>query len=225
AGQGERDAPLVCGEKPVAAGEGEPVAVTHGAHDVDGDGEVEVVHHAGDEVHLLGILLGEDDDVGGDDVEQFGDDGEHAVEVAGSAGPFEEVADGPGGQSHDGVTVGVELVDGRGEDDDAVGECGAVGVDVARVLVEVFAVTELERVDEDRYHDGVGDAGGAAHEGEVAVVQGAHGGDEGDGARILHPRPHGADGLDEFCCRHGASSPSRLGIVGSAPASAASTLD
>ena len=57
-----------------------------------------------------------------------------------------------------------------------------VGAEVARVLVEVFVGAELQRVDEDRDDHGVGELPCAVDEGEVALVQRAHGRNECDGA-------------------------------------------
>ena len=60
-----------------------------------------------------------------------------------------------------------------------------------RIPFEVLLVVELERVHEDAGHHGVGVLAGMAHEGEVAFVQRAHGGDEGDtpGIPALGRRP------------------------------------
>ena len=56
-------------------------------------GMFEVEHHALHEEHLLRVLLAEDDVLRPHDVEQLGDDGEHAVEVAGAGTALEEPGD------------------------------------------------------------------------------------------------------------------------------------
>ena len=48
-------------------------------------GNFEVVHHLGDDQALLGVLAPEDGDVRLHQVEELGDHGEHAGEVAGPA--------------------------------------------------------------------------------------------------------------------------------------------
>ena len=71
------------GEILVAGGAGEPVGFADGGAGEDLDGEAEVADHAADDAELLGVLLAEDGQVGEDDVEELGDDGADAVEVAG----------------------------------------------------------------------------------------------------------------------------------------------
>src|SRR5690606_38843280 len=81
-GEGERGAPLGGREVAVAAGQGEPVLLADRGDADDLDVEVQVPHHAADEGELLGVLLAVEGEVGAGEVEQLGDDGEHAVEVA-----------------------------------------------------------------------------------------------------------------------------------------------
>ena len=78
---------------------------------------------------------------GAGEVQQLGDDGEHAVEVAGADGAFEALAHGARGDADLRLAARVDLVDGRGEDDVRAGLLGEleVGVQGARVAVEVLA--------------------------------------------------------------------------------------
>lgn len=65
-------------------------------------------------------------------------------------------------------------------------------MEVGGVGGEVLGRGELAGVDVDGDDDGGGEAEGVVDEGEVAVVEGAHGGDEGDGAAAIEshrPRP------------------------------------
>ena len=64
------------------------------------------------------------------------------------------------------------------------GQGGAVGVPGDGVRGEVLADAKLRRVDVEADDDVVVVAGGGADEGQVAVVQGAHGRHEGDGAGV-----------------------------------------
>ncbi len=66
---------------------------------------------------------------------------------------------------------------------------------------KVLPRRELGRIDEDAGHGPLGALAGAAHQRQVPLMQGAHGGDQGDplalGAPAAHPRSelgHGADG-------------------------------
>ncbi len=65
-----------------------------------------------------------------------------------------------------------------------------VAVEVARVGVEVLAGAELGGVDEDA-HDGVARGPRPVHQGEVAGVQGAHGGDQHQGTSGIAGSPEG----------------------------------
>ena len=69
---------------------------------------------------------------------------------------------------------------------------GAVGFEGARIGGEVLGGAELGGVDEDGDHDDVGLLLGDADEGEVAVVEVAHGGDEADALAL---RAEGEGGL------------------------------
>ncbi len=116
-------------------------------------------------------------------MEELGDDGGDAGEVAGAGGSVEAVAcarDGDGG----GGSGGVHLFDGGGEEEVyAFGFEGLyVGVEGAGVFGQVFAGAELERVDEDGGGYDVVFGAGSADEGEVAFVEGSHGWDEAEGA-------------------------------------------
>ena len=80
---------------------------------------------------------------------------------------------------------------------------------VARVGVEVLGRAELGRVDEQRHHDDVAVLAGAAQQRQVALVEGAHRGDEPDaaaraalGRERLAQLGDGADGLMRAlaCC-------------------------
>src|SRR5690606_39706659 len=114
-----------------------------------------------------------------------GDDGEHAGEEAGPGGAFEEVPAGAGVHGGEAVpATGVQLgLDGREHEVHALlGAEREVGVEGARVAVEVLAGPELERVDEDGGDHRVRDLAGFAQVRAVALVQRPHGGDDGDAA-------------------------------------------
>ena len=81
-------------------------------------------------------------------------------------------------------TFGIELRHLGGEDE--IGLFGAQGGDIglpgARVASEILVRGELGRIDEDRDHGPAGLAAGEPEERNMAVMQGAHRGYEGDAA-------------------------------------------
>jgi hypothetical protein len=161
----------------------------------------EVGHEASDDRDLLEVLEAEVGDVGRDDAEQPRDDRGHALEVTGPRRAVEADRDGPrvdGGPEPEGV----HLLDGRREQDVDAEVGGQVGVGplVPRVALEVLAVTELGRVDEQRHHDEVAFLQRRPHQAEVALVEGTHRGDEADAAPLLarevQRRAHLTDGAE-----------------------------
>ncbi|GAA3298718.1 hypothetical protein GCM10020295_35030 [Streptomyces cinereospinus] len=114
AGQRERRTPLLGREVAVAAGQGQAVVLPHGRDADDLDAEVQVPHHAADQGELLGVLLAEERHVGAGEVEQLGDDREHAVEVAGAGGALQALPHGAGADPHLGCAARVDLVRGGG---------------------------------------------------------------------------------------------------------------
>ena len=69
----------------VARAHRQAVGLAHGRQHLDPHREVEVADHAPDHRRLLGVLLAEVGDVGADRVEELGDDGGDAAEVARAA--------------------------------------------------------------------------------------------------------------------------------------------
>jgi len=85
-----------------------------------------------------------------------------------------------------------------------------IGAQVARVLIEILMGTELQRVDEDRDHDGVGQLTGPIDQFEMTLVQSAHGRDQRNGAarELLAQRGDGLD--DDRATLFGAAGPDIL---------------
>ena len=181
--EGEGGGAVLGGEVGVAGGEGEAVGVADDGGADNLDGEVEVTDHAADDGNLLEVFLAEDGDVGLDDVEEFGNDGADAAEVGGALGAFEGLGE-EGFLDPSGVILRVE-VGGVGEED-GVGAFGLAEGEVvllaAGVGVVILVGGELGGVDEDGDDDAVAALLGQADEGEVALVEAAHGGDEADDA-------------------------------------------
>jgi len=116
--------------------------------------------------------------------EQLHDHGADAGEEAGAELAFQDVGQGRVGLDLEGLRLGVQVAFARCEDD--VAACGlqpgAIGVPGARVAVEILVRQELQAVHEDAGDQHVAQRPGLAHEGDVAVVQVAHGGHEGRAA-------------------------------------------
>jgi hypothetical protein len=73
-----------------------------------------------------------------------------------------------------------------------IGQQGAVGGQGARVGVEVFVDAELGGIDENAGNHDIGATLGGLDQGDMAVVQVAHGGHEGDGLARLAGGAQGA---------------------------------
>jgi hypothetical protein len=84
----------------------------------------------------------------------------------------------------EGLRFGVEVGFARGEQHVAAGclQLGAVGVPGAGVAVKVFVGQKLQAVHEDADHGGVAQRPGLVHQGQVPLVQVAHGGHESGAA-------------------------------------------
>ena len=155
----------------------QPIRFPHGGHPDHVDTNVEVGHHLPDHRQLLIVLLAEEDPVGAHDLQQLEHDRQHAGEMGGPGRALEF-----GGQRtrlHRGAqTVGIHRRGRRGEHDldTFVAQQRQVVIEGPRVGVEIFAGTELQRVDEDRHHDHrAGHSFGGTHQRQVPVVQRAHG--------------------------------------------------
>ncbi|MCY1420916.1 hypothetical protein D9M71_365530 [compost metagenome] len=155
---------------------------------------------------LLEVLLTEHGQVWLDHIEQLADHRRHAFEMARAAGtakPVGKLRDtDPGLPGH---AVRVHLLDGRGEQQVAAGleQFLLVGGEGSRVLVEVFAGAELQRVDEDAGDNEIDPLRGFGHQRGMAAVQVAHGRHEADAfAFTARPRHGGAQFADGLDCIH-----------------------
>ncbi len=65
--------------------------------------------------------------------------------------------------------------------DAGLGQRGKILAQVARIAREVLVRRELRGIDEDRHHDALGAPARQPHQRNMAVMQGAHGWNQGDG--------------------------------------------
>ena len=158
AGQRQRARPLVRRQVPVAAGQCQSVRFADGRHAHDVHRQVDVAHHGADEGELLVVFLAEVRRVGAGQVQQLEDDGQYPVEEARTAGPLQRLAERPGVDPDRGLPGRVHLRACRGEHQvDTFGAGGGeVGLERARVPVEVLVRPELQRVHEQRHDHRVG---------------------------------------------------------------------
>ena len=178
--EGKGFAALIGGQIAVARAQGKAVRVADCGADGDFDGKVEVAGHGAEDGDLGGVLLAEEGAVRLEDVEELGDDGADAAEVAGAGLAVEAVAQVAWIDESAQAARGVHLRGHRSEDQVYAFffEEVEVGVERAGVAGEVFIGAELGGVDEDGGgYVGAGLAGGA-DEAEVALVESAHSGDE-----------------------------------------------
>ena len=140
------------------------------------DRPVEVPEHAPHQRHLLDVLLPEADDVGLGQVEQLGDDGEHAGEMARSRRTLPSLRrlrrPRRGSRRRAGTSLSTDGTNSRSTP--RAGDERPVPGQVARIAIQVFGGTELKRVDEDAQDDGVRAAARLVHEREMPLVQMAH---------------------------------------------------
>ena len=176
----------------VPGGHGEAVRLADGRPGDDLDRQMEVAHHLPDDRELLGVFLAEHGDVRPHQVEEGADDGGDAAEVAGAARAFEPEG-GAGGLDERGIARRVDRLYVRQEEEVAARgfEHGGVLFRLAGVAGEVLVRPELGRVDEDGRHDPVGPLAGDPHEGEMPLVESAHGGHERDSLPVPPPGFHG----------------------------------
>lgn len=212
----------------VARAQRKAVGFPRGGADDNLGGHHKVLDHALDDDRLLDVLLAKVDAVRLDNVEELHADGGDAAEKGRPAGALEDLCHGRDG---DEAALAVNFLagearrihlGGRGRKDGRYaaevcavigelavqpGQGGHVGVPGDGVGCQVLLDAELGRVHVDAHDDVVVLAGGGADEREVALVQGAHGGHEADGAVVGHvrpaPLPHGIDEAEDLDGRLG----------------------
>jgi len=173
------------GELSVAGGEGESIGFTNGGVADDFDGDIEIAHHAPDEGELLEVLVSEEGDVGLEEIEEFQDDGEDAIEVTWAGGSAEVSGEERFGDES-GVIGGVKVWNLRdeGEIDSFLFAEGEVVFERLGIISEILGAVELDGIDENG--DGDRSAGadvpaGGPDELKVSFMQGSHGGNQGEG--------------------------------------------
>ena len=187
---------LLGGEVAVARAHGQAIGLADDGHAVQLHRHVQVGDHLLHQRQLLVVLFAEDGVGAIRDVEQLVHHGQRPGEMPGPGGALQLVGQRPR-LDRGAEPVGVHLAGVGREDEFAADglELGHVVVEGARVGLEVLALAELQRVDEDRRdHHGTRQRLRGPHQFEVPLVQGAHGGHEDDGPAGL---AHGARDLGD----------------------------
>ncbi len=188
AGDGQRAFVFVFREILVAGTAGETVRFAdQGGHD-DVDGHVEIADHPLDDQRLLRVLLAEDGDIRAGEIEQLQADRADAAEMDGAGKTAKRLRQRcfryPCGE------VRSVHVRRRGIEDGVHAAFAAepfVPFEIARIFVKVFVGAELRGIDENGDDDLVRLRFGDVHEGEMAVMEIAHRGDEADGEVLFMP--------------------------------------
>ena len=182
--------PLGGSQVAVARGERQPVLGPHSGHADYLDRHGHVGHHLANERQLLVILLAEAGHVGLHQVEQLGDDSADTTEVARAQRPFQQAGETRYlDEGLAGKPLGIHQLRGRGEHQIHAGglQGGAVLLQGTGIVGEILGLVELQGVHEDADHHLVAAAAGLIDQGEMALVQIAHGGHECDGAAFAAP--------------------------------------
>ena len=171
----------------ISGRKGEPVGFADGRVADNFDRNVQITDHASDEGELLEIFFAENGTVGLEDVEQFQDDGENAVEMPGAGGSAEVFGE-ERFRDENGAIGEIEFV-GIG-DECEIDAFGLAGGEVIfksfGVVKEVFGAVELDWIYENRDRDRAPGADfftRCTEEGEVSLVERTHRRDEGEGTR------------------------------------------
>ena len=171
----------------ISGRKGEPVGFADGRVPDNFDWNVQIADHTVDQGELLEIFFAENGTVGLEDVEQFQDDDENAVEMPGAAGSAEVFGE-EGFRDKNGAIGEIEFVGIGGESQiDAFGFAGGEVIFKSfGVVKKVLGAVELDWIYENRDRDR---APGAdfftrrTEQGEVSLVERSHRRDEGEGTR------------------------------------------
>ena len=112
---------------------------------------------------------------------------------------FEDVAQVGGGVDLEGLRLGIKVFFTRGKQHVAAGGFQALGIGIqgAGVAVEVLVRGKLQAVDKNTGHRHVTQCSGLLHQGDVAVVQVAHGGHKRGFSKALQGVAQVGDGVDD----------------------------
>ena len=172
-----------------------PIRFSHRRHDDDLDGKVQIAHQFLCDDRLLGVLLSHERELRMNQIKQYRENGSDATKVTRARGPFELVAlfsDLDPGRE----TLRINVLDRRSEDVIDADRREQIGIarEVARVTIEVLALSELRGIDEDRNDHLVSHPPGFTHQAEMALVECAHCRDKTDGFLLFGE--FGSDGVE-----------------------------
>ena len=163
----------------VAAAHGHAVGFAHGRHPDHAIGlrqrEIEIARHAADDRQLLPVLFAEQRGIGADLVEQFRDHRCHAVEMPGAVRPAQHLVE-PLDRDRRGKSGRVHFRNCRRPQQIDAGVLQQLAVlrQLARIGIQILVFAELQRIDENRHRDAIGNLARVAHQRQMPVVQRAH---------------------------------------------------
>ena len=173
---------FVDGEVFVAARERQTGSLAHDRHTMDFDIEVQVLHHAFDEEHLLVILLAKIGMVRPGNEEKLGDDGQNTAEMSRAVSAAVQAFEGLVAYHGKRVTGRIHLLHARCKD--KVGSQGfgefRVGLEALGVLVQILVLAELDRIQKYTDNRNITILHRFPDKRCVTFVQSAHRGDETD---------------------------------------------
>jgi hypothetical protein len=124
------------------------------------------------------------------EVQQFRDNGEHAVEVAGAGSSLEHIADRSGHNSHERIAGGIHLIwTRRIQQVDVLGSTKVkVSIECAWIPIKIFAWSKLQWVEEVGDDDAIGTPAGLPNQLGVTGMQSTHRHDHSDRGVLASPR-------------------------------------
>jgi len=175
----------------VARAQGQPVGGALGRAGVQGQRQGQLLRHLTQHQPLLVVLLPKNGVATAlalpeHERKQLEHHGAHAGKKTGPKLALEDVGQLGRRQQLEALRLRIQLRFRRGKQHIATGgfELRAVGLEGARVAVEIFVRQKLQAVDEDAGHRHVAQWPGAVHQSQMAGVQVAHGGHEGGAVKL-----------------------------------------
>ena len=152
--------------------------------------EIQVLHHAFNQEHLLVILFAKVGMVATRNQEQLGNHRKHATEMARTVSTAIQAFQRFIADKRQRVAIRIHFLDTRGEHvigTEGTGKLG-IGFQALRILVQVLVLAELDRVQENAHHRDVAILDRFLDKSPMTIVQGTHRGNKPDHLAFLRKR-------------------------------------